>query len=256
MTQPESSTVSAGQDILAAQYNDLRKDALRHLGQLAAEETLNSSGTLTVTAEFSLYPVDTYADAASDSLVAISGGEVGQVITLFAANSAREVIVEHGAGWILLNDEGVVYLDNANSTSITLIKIEDPNLWMEVCRGGDGLASISVFFDGGGGVLTVDKKVAVRVPFRCYIWGNAVGLDQSGSIQVDVWNDTHANYPPTIADTIVASAPIVVTTDTDSEDTTLTGWIRILEKGSWLIFNIDSITSAEWASIELLVGKI
>ena len=102
--------------------------------------------------------------------------------------------------------------------------------------------SISIIFDGGGAELTTGVKGDVRVPFGATITKVSLLADQSGSIVIDVWKDTYANFPPTDADSITASAPPTITTDTDSEDATLTGWTTTITSGDVIRFNVDSVT--------------
>jgi hypothetical protein len=77
----------------------------------------------------------------------------------------------------------------------------------------------------------------------------------SGSIVVDVWKDTYANYPPTVADTITASAKPTITTATKSEDSTLTGWTTSVAAGDVFGFNVDSVTSLKRVTLELTVEE-
>lgn len=109
-------------------------------------------------------------------------------------------------------------------------------------------------FDNGASALTTGaKKAYVTVPYDCTITGWRIFCDPSGSIQFDIWKDTYANHPPTVADTITASAKPSVTTATKNESTTLTGWTTALTKGQVLEVNIDSVTSVTKARLELFV---
>lgn len=108
----------------------------------------------------------------------------------------------------------------------------------------------------GGSTIATGVKGYLRVPFKCRITKATVLLEQSGSIVWDVWKDTYANYPPTVADTITASAKPTVTTATKSEDSTLTGWSRSISAGDVLGFKVDSITTAAWSAVILEVVRI
>ncbi len=77
----------------------------------------------------------------------------------------------------------------------------------------------------------------------------------SGSIVIDIWKDTYANYPPTVADTITASAKPTITTATKSEDSTLTGWTTNVSAGDVFGFNVDSVTSLKRVAVELTVEE-
>lgn len=108
------------------------------------------------------------------------------------------------------------------------------------------------FIDGQGSVISTGaKKVGMRVPFNCTITGVYLYADQVGSIVIDIWRDTHANYPPTVADTIVASAKPTISSATKASDTTLTGWTTALAAGDVLYFNVDSVASLTSVGINL-----
>lgn len=77
----------------------------------------------------------------------------------------------------------------------------------------------------------------------------------SGSIVIDIWKDTYANYPPTVADTITASAKPTITTATKSEDSTLTGWTTAVTAGDIFGLNVDSVTSIKRVSLELTIDE-
>lgn len=115
--------------------------------------------------------------------------------------------------------------------------------------------ALAFVIDGGGSTITTGNKRGIYIPFACTITGWNIGLDQSGSIVIDIWKDTEANYPPTVADTITAAAKPTVTTATHAASTTLTGWTTTIGAGQWLFFNVDSVTSATWANITLTVTK-
>lgn len=117
------------------------------------------------------------------------------------------------------------------------------------------VVALPYIIDGGGATITTGNKYGIYIPFSCTITGWNIGLDQSGSIVIDIWKDTQANYPPTVADTITASAKPTVTTATNASSTTLTGWTTNVAAGNWLFFNVDSVTSATWCNITLTVTK-
>ena len=103
--------------------------------------------------------------------------------------------------------------------------------------------TIGITVDGGGSAITTGVKGYAEVPFACTIDRATLLADQSGSIVIDVWKDTYANYPPTDADTITASAPPTITTATKSQDATLTGWTTTVTAGDIIGFNVDSATT-------------
>jgi hypothetical protein len=80
---------------------------------------------------------------------------------------------------------------------------------------------------------------------------SSTGLATSGSAVVDVWKDTNANYPPTVADTITASAKPTLSSANKSSDSTLTGWTTTITAGDWLAFSLDSMSSVAYVEVQL-----
>lgn len=104
--------------------------------------------------------------------------------------------------------------------------------------------TLTFVIDGGGSTITTGaKKAYVQVPFGCTITGYTVLADQSGSIVLDLWKDTYANYPPTVADTITASAKPTISSATKTTSTTLTGWTTTISADDILEVNVDSVTT-------------
>lgn len=102
---------------------------------------------------------------------------------------------------------------------------------------------VAFIIDGGGSAITTGVKGDIALDFAATINQVTLLADQSGSIVVDIWKDTYANYPPTVADTITASAKPTLSTANKSKDSTLTGWTTSISAGDTLRFNVDSITT-------------
>jgi len=116
-------------------------------------------------------------------------------------------------------------------------------------------SAVGFVIDGGESEIETGIKGDLYVPFDCTITAVTMLADQSGSIVIDIWKDTYANYPPTNADSITASAVPTISTDTDSQDSTLTGWTTSISAGDTLRFNVDSVTDIERVTIILTVRK-
>src|SRR5580765_5872969 len=90
------------------------------------------------------------------------------------------------------------------------------------------IGAVGIVIDGGGAVITTGVKGFIEVPFACTITAATLlstdAAVTSGSIVIDIWKDIYANYAPTVADTITASAKPTLASATKSRDTTLTGW--------------------------------
>jgi hypothetical protein len=111
--------------------------------------------------------------------------------------------------------------------------------------------AIEIVFDNAGTEIEDNSHLEVLVPQAITITGAYMFADVSGSIIVDVWKDTIANYPPTAADKITASAPPTITTATNSTDTTLTGWTTAVAALSVLKFNVTSCTTITKCTVVL-----
>jgi hypothetical protein len=114
-------------------------------------------------------------------------------------------------------------------------------------------ASINYIIDGGGATITTGVKGDLVIDFACVIQSATLLADQSGSIVVNVWKDTYANYPPVVGDKITASAPPTISSATKSQDSTLTGWTTSIAAGDTLRFNVDSVTTIQRVTLVLKV---
>lgn len=119
---------------------------------------------------------------------------------------------------------------------------------------------IVVVIDGGGSTITTGIKGYLQVPFDGTITANTVLADQSGSIVIDVWKCTYAQFDaggthPVSGDKITASAPPTISTATKSTDSTLTGWTTSFSSGDVFGFNVNSVTTIQRATLALKFTK-
>lgn len=114
-----------------------------------------------------------------------------------------------------------------------------------------GNKALDVIFDGGNEVLATGVRAMVEIPFAMKITsGKLFSLDgTSGSIQIDLWKDSYANFPPTIADNIKTFS--LVSGVKSSESVTLN-----LVAGDIVLFNINSVTNIKLACLSLMVEAI
>lgn len=109
--------------------------------------------------------------------------------------------------------------------------------------------SLNIVVGGAGSVVSTGIAGDVVIDFNCTISQWTLLADQSGSIQIDIWKDTYANYPPTVADTITASAKPLISSATKNQSSTLTGWTTNINAGDTLRFNVDSATTITRATL-------
>jgi hypothetical protein len=95
----------------------------------------------------------------------------------------------------------------------------------------------------------------LTIPFNCTITEWTLLADVSGSIVIDIWEDTYANYPPTVADSITASAKPTISASTKGQSSTLTGWSPDIPAGNTLRFNVDSASTLNRVTLSLKVRR-
>ncbi len=115
--------------------------------------------------------------------------------------------------------------------------------------------SVTLEVDGSGAAITTGKKAWARMPFDATITGYELTADVSGSVVVDIWKDTFANFPPTVADTITAAAKPTLASAQKVSDATLSGWTTSIGAGDYLKFNIDSATTVTKIMLTLQLDK-
>jgi hypothetical protein len=79
--------------------------------------------------------------------------------------------------------------------------------------------------------------------------------DQSGSIVIDVWKDTLANYPPTVADSITGSAKPTLVSAQSATSSTLTGWTTTISANDVLRYNVDSATTITRVTLSISITR-
>jgi hypothetical protein len=112
--------------------------------------------------------------------------------------------------------------------------------------------TIVLSLDGGGVVITPGVKGYIRIPVAGTLTGWTIVGDVSGSIVIDVWKDTFANFPPVNADSITNAHEPVVAAAQAAEDTNITDWTTTaIAAGDVLGFNVDSVSGFTRVALEL-----
>lgn len=113
--------------------------------------------------------------------------------------------------------------------------------------------AIYLVLDGGGQAITTGIKADVRVPYSGTITGWELVANASGSIVIDVWKDTYANFPPTVADTIAGTEKPTLSSASKNQDTALSTWTTTVTAGDWIRFNVDSASTVQRVALAIQV---
>lgn len=111
--------------------------------------------------------------------------------------------------------------------------------------------TIGAHFHGTDGVIPVGSLAHLLITEDFLIEGWFLLADQVGSARVEVWNDTFANYPPTVADTITGGADPTLASALTAQSDGLSAWTRRLEAFSVVTFNVDFASAIEMLDIYL-----
>jgi hypothetical protein len=118
---------------------------------------------------------------------------------------------------------------------------------------------ISIAFQFGDGtnaiVAATEREQWLECNFDGTIEGYSLTADAVGSLVIDLWKDTYANYPPVVADTITASDKPTLSATQKQQNTTLTGWTTAITRGQTIKAHVDSAGTVKAATLTLYVVK-
>lgn len=125
----------------------------------------------------------------------------------------------------------------------------DPRIYQDIVR---------IEFENDGSVLTAGQQRFLVMPWSGTITGWDLIGDQSGSVVIDIWRDTYANFPPDVSDTIISPSGTKPTLSSQqiNRDLDPVGWYRSLGKEDVLGFNIDSVATLTRATLTLRITRI
>lgn len=110
--------------------------------------------------------------------------------------------------------------------------------------------------DGGGAVPAVGVALDLVIDFDAEIVAWTLLADVAGDLVLDLWKDSYASFPPTIADTITAAAKPTLSSASSANDTALTGWDTTIAAGETIRLNIDSVATITRATLALKLRRL
>jgi hypothetical protein len=133
-------------------------------------------------------------------------------------------------------------LGNTNKTGVPVIVASNAALT---------IGSVDFTLDGGGSAITTGAKGWVRVPYAGTLTGWELTANVSGSIVIDLWKDTFANFPPDVTDTIWGTKPALAGAQTNSA----TGLSIAVTAGDYIRLNVDSAVTVTYVVLSLKITK-
>jgi hypothetical protein len=103
--------------------------------------------------------------------------------------------------------------------------------------------SLNVIIDGGGSVISTGVTMDIEWKFGARITSWDIFGNTTGSTVIDVWSDTYANFPPTVAKTITGSEKPTLSTQIKNQDISLTSFVTTVASGDIWRINVDSVTT-------------
>jgi hypothetical protein len=108
-------------------------------------------------------------------------------------------------------------------------------------------------FDGVGTTIEAGLKSYIVCPYDAVIKGWYLMGDASGVLQVDVYKDTWANYPPTTS--IAGSEIPLISGSNTGQDISLSSWNTTINSGDVLGFAVLTCSNINRATLVLQLEK-
>ena len=97
-----------------------------------------------------------------------------------------------------------------------------------------------LIIDGGGQVIPANAEYFFHIDYAGEFQAWTGLTDVQGSIQVDIYKETYAEYPKSVPVSICAAALPTITNAKKGQDNTLTGWTKKCVAGE--VFRIKVIS--------------
>jgi hypothetical protein len=190
--------------------------------------------------------IASHVNATHDHSNAAGGGTIAESVLTFTDITTNNASTSKHGFLLKLDNNAAHYMDGTGAWSTPT----DPSKTFT-----QALVVVVGSLESGASAIATGLKQYISVPFACTITKWRIVADASGSIVFDIWKDTYANFPPTIADTITASAKPTLSSARNNESSTLTGWTTSISAGDVLFFNVDSASTVKYVVLTLTVTQ-
>ncbi len=215
------------------------------------------SGSFTLTTDWAEY---------ADDIVMFGDAPYMKLQLGFAATTTRSVWVDHvtmtpQTGTTGLRDLAVTVdkLGAGGSDGDVLTNVAGVVEWAAPGSSGGSavMATLNYVIDGRGSAIATGAYPPFQFDFSGTIESVTLLGDPThvGSCVLDIWSDAYGNYPPTVADSITASAKPTLSSATKYQDATLTGWDTAITAGDSWIINVDSASTLQYVTLAVKIRR-
>jgi hypothetical protein len=167
---------------------------------------------------------------------------------------STSIIGNSSRAWSISNQTSTGFTINSNANQT----ITGDVYWMCLNNGESSAANkgqLGVGLNGNGAVITTGVKSYLTVPYSGIITGWELLSTATGSIVIDVWKDTYANYPPTLSDSICGIDKPTLSNQIKNNNNNLTAWSTTITEGDIIAFNVDSASVVTQVTLTLKINK-
>ncbi len=107
-----------------------------------------------------------------------------------------------------------------------------------------GVGNIVFGWTGGNTIINPPQYIDISLPEAGVLTGWRILAETATTVSIDVWKDTYANYPPTVADSICHSSFITLAGAVKNEDTSITAWDKTITAGDTMRLALTDNTLA------------
>ena len=117
------------------------------------------------------------------------------------------------------------------------------------------VVGVEYVIDGGGSAITTGFKGYLYIPFGCTLTAWTLLADTTGSITVDITNDSYANYGTNTSMVGTGTKPNI-SSATKGQQTSITGWTTTsISAGNVVGFNVTAATTVTRVTVALTVTR-